>query len=67
MVDAPEVTWLTAGAAETEKSSKNIVNDSVAVPILVVLSVPLTAKVKGFVVEGDSPERVMVLVVGMLG
>jgi hypothetical protein len=33
----------------------------------VVVSVPLTVKVKGFVVEGDSPERVKVLVVGMVG
>jgi hypothetical protein len=34
-----------AGTAETEKSSKNIVKVSVAVPMLVVVSVPLTVKV----------------------
>jgi hypothetical protein len=34
-----------AGLAETEKSSKNIVKDSVAVPMPVVVSAPLTVKV----------------------
>jgi hypothetical protein len=33
----------------------------------VVVSVPLTVKLKGFVDAGDSPERVKVLVVGMVG
>ena len=36
-------------------------------PMLVVVSVPLTVKKKGFEVEVDSPERVKVLVVGMVG
>jgi hypothetical protein len=45
MVDAPEVTVLMAGLAETEKSSKNIVKDSVAVPVLVEVSAPLTVRV----------------------
>jgi hypothetical protein len=58
---------LTAGLAETVKSSKNIVKVSVAVPMPVVVSVPLMVKVKGFEVEGDSPESVMTLVVGMVG
>jgi hypothetical protein len=35
--------------------------------MLVVVSVPLTVKKKGFEVEVDSPERVKVLVVGMVG
>jgi hypothetical protein len=39
----------------------------VAVPIWVVVSVPLTLKKKGFEVKVDSPERVKVLVVGMVG
>jgi len=34
-----------AGLAEREKSSRNIVKDSVAVAVLVVVSVPLTVKV----------------------
>ena len=66
-MDAPELTELTAGLAESVKSSKYTVKVNVAVPMPVVVSVPLTVKLKGFVVEGDSPERVKVLVVGMVG
>jgi hypothetical protein len=47
-----------------EKSSKNIVKFSVAVPIRVALSSPLTLKLKGFELEVDRPPRVIVLVVG---
>ena len=50
-----------AGKAEMVKSSKYIVKVSVAVPTLVVVSVPMTVKLKGLVVEGDSPKSVMVL------
>jgi hypothetical protein len=71
MVDAPELTVLTAGLAERVKSSKYMVKVSVAVPMPVVVSVPLTVKVKGFgggaVAEGGGHETVKVLIVGMVG
>jgi hypothetical protein len=56
-----------AGAAERVKSSKYICKVSVAVPMLVVVSVPLTVKLKGFEVEADRFETVKTLVVGMVG
>ena len=53
------------------KSSKYTVKVNVAVPMPVVVSVPLTVKLKGFgggvVAEGGGHETVKVLVVGMVG
>ena len=56
-----------AGVAEMVKSSKYIVKVSVAAPVLVVVSVPVMVKLKGFEVEADRFERVKTLVVGMVG
>ena len=55
---------LTAGVAEIEKSPKYTDNESVAVSLPLVTSAPLTAKMKGLALVGESPPSVNILELG---
>jgi len=67
MDDAPEDMVVTAGVAEIEKSPKYTDKESCAVsPVLLVMSRPLTVKMKGLALEAESPVSVRVLVLGIV-